>query len=209
MRSTHAAFGQAADGTQTHPLHAKQYVKPRHSAAMRVSRRNGCHRMASDYRGFVHRMDTDVSPPVTQGAAALAGVAYAAGDVSIGRPRRYSSVVIPGGMSDTSYMNPCAEASVRASVNAVRVATLIRAAPLTRAQAPHDRCVGGRADSRGEPPKVSRLPSRTPAVLCRRAHRDWGRLFGHHAPGPNVGPLVAGRHWESCRPSERRGLAVD
>src|SRR4051794_2091314 len=54
------ASDEAADGTRTHDLlHGKQYVKARFPALMRVSRPSGCHRIASDYRGFGHRMDTE------------------------------------------------------------------------------------------------------------------------------------------------------
>src|SRR3954466_731016 len=58
------ALDEAADGTRTHDLlHGNQYVKARFPAPMRVSRRSGCHRIASDYRRFGHRMDTRLGLP--------------------------------------------------------------------------------------------------------------------------------------------------
>jgi hypothetical protein len=93
------------------------------------------------------------------------------GPCLIGRRRRNSSIVIPGGMSLASYMNPSEATSVDADAVVADAAILIPATRLMHAQAPHDRCAEDRAGTRGGLPKWNRLPYRPPAVPCPHAHR--------------------------------------
>jgi hypothetical protein len=89
----------------------------------------------------------------------------------IGRRRRNWSIVIPGGMSHASYMNPSEATWVDTNAVVADAVILIPATRPMHAQAPHDLRAEDRAGIRGGLPKWNRLPNRPPVVPCPHAHR--------------------------------------